>query len=267
MKTSFLILGIVLITSGLTALGYLNRKDVVTDQENTPDNQAIVVENTFINLINQQPDVDLLYKVDSRFLTTITRERLLKAKSITDILPKEATLMVELYPTTEICMLYEDKRVREPGNDAILNAAQLKLLQSTDYSSDFYVSASCQKRDPFTGTLKKDSIIYYMTVIPKHEAKYQMGTEALIEYLKSNSQKQTADITSDKLKPGQVIFTVTETGTISNVKINATSGYPKVDERLVEIITNLPGKWIPASNAKGEKVDQEFVFFFGSEGC
>jgi hypothetical protein len=33
------------------------------------------------------------------------------------------------------------------------------------------------------------------------------------------------------------------------------------------MITNMPGKWNPATNSKGEKVDQELVFFFGRQGC
>jgi hypothetical protein len=33
------------------------------------------------------------------------------------------------------------------------------------------------------------------------------------------------------------------------------------------LANNLPGKWQPAENAKGEKVDQVLVLSFGIVGC
>ncbi|MEL7004496.1 MAG: hypothetical protein AAFN93_17445 [Bacteroidota bacterium] len=62
-------------------------------------------------------------------------------------------------------------------------------------------------------------------------------------------------------------FTVTKNGTLENVRLTATSGYPSVDELMVELIDSLPAKRNPAENSEGEKVDQELVFFFGLMGC
>ena len=62
-------------------------------------------------------------------------------------------------------------------------------------------------------------------------------------------------------------FILGKKGSISNVKLTDTSGYPSVDEELIKIITNMPEKWEPAENSNGEKVNQEFVFFFGTQGC
>lgn len=55
--------------------------------------------------------------------------------------------------------------------------------------------------------------------------------------------------------------------TIAHVKLTETSGYTSVDKGLVELITTMTGKWDPATNSKGESVNQELVFFFGLEGC
>jgi hypothetical protein len=72
-----------------------------------------------------------------------------------------------------------------------------------------------------------------------------------------NSKAATAIIREDKLRSGQFSFTVTKKA----------SGYPSVDEALIDLVSNMPDKWIPATNSVGEKVDQEFVFVFGKQGC
>jgi hypothetical protein len=47
-----------------------------------------------------------------------------------------------------------------------------------------------------------------------------------------------------------------------------TTGYPSLDKKLMTLIKNIPGKWTPAENIKGEIMEQELVFTFGSaDGC
>jgi hypothetical protein len=36
---------------------------------------------------------------------------------------------------------------------------------------------------------------------------------------------------------------------------------------MIELISNSPGKWKPAENSVGEKVNQKLVFSFGMMGC
>ena len=72
---------------------------------------------------------------------------------------------------------------------------------------------------------------------------------------------------ADKLQPAKLYFTVSKEGMIENVRLDRTSNFPAVDETMIELITNAPGKWIPAENSKGEKVDQELVVSFGLMGC
>ena len=50
---------------------------------------------------------------------------------------------------------------------------------------------------------------------------------------------------------------------------NAIHGAPGEDGYMQAYfkLINMPQTWIPATNAKGEKIDQELVFFFGMEGC
>ncbi len=242
MKKNILIFCAVLTTFSLMAFGYINWSN------------------------NKQVDLDLVYNVDSRFMTTITKEDLHKATSVLDIVPKKAEGWWEVsFQTVTVAVLQDGDEISVIGDDKVLNAAQIKLLQSTDYSTNFYIKARGKNKHPDTG--KIEDYVYYLTVIPEKEAEYTSGHDALIAYLKENSKEKTAIIKEDKLQPGKVSFTITKEGTIANVKLTSTSGYPSVDEALVELITNMPEKWNPATNSKGEKVDQKLVFFFGSEGC
>jgi hypothetical protein len=38
----------------------------------------------------------------------------------------------------------------------------------------------------YTGALENDSIVYWMTIIPEHEAEYVDGQDTLINYLKES---------------------------------------------------------------------------------
>lgn len=49
--------------------------------------------------------------------------------------------------------------------------------------------------------------------------------------------------------------------------MTSSSGYAALDERVIQLVNTLPGNWEPATNAAGEKVEQEFVFSFGTVGC
>ena len=107
----------------------------------------------------------------------------------------------------------------------------------------------------------------HLTIVPEMQAVYVSGKNSLIEYLKENSKEETSFVLKDKLKAGKLYFTVTKEGKISNAKVRATSGYPSIDEKMIELITNSPGKWEPAKNSEGKKVDQVLVFSFGIIGC
>ena len=266
MKKSILIFCAVLTTFSITAIGYMNWSNTVTDGEATSCSKAIVFGDDIVNDINDETDLDLVYNIDSRFMATITKEDLHKATSVLDIVPKVAEGWWKVaFQSVTVAVLHDDGEIYEMGYDKVLNTAQIKLLQSTDYSTNFYIKALGVNNHPVTG--KIENYTYYFTIVPEKEAEYTSGQDALIEYLKENSKEETAIIKEDKLQPGKVCFTVTKEGTIANVKLTDTSGYPSIDDALVELVSNMPGKWDPATNAQGEKVDQELVFFFGKQGC
>ena len=265
MKKNILIFCAVLIAFGFTY--YKVESKFTTPKEEVRGSQSIDWNHTLPslknNLFKELTHQELVYKVESRFKTTITKENLDKAQSIVDILPPGATELIEKYYTTRISILYDNEETdqSETNDSDMLNAAQKNLLKSANYSTDIYIKSDYKRK------YGDSHLTYYITIVPEKEAEYVEGTTALIDYLRTNSKDKTAIIERDKLQPGKVRFTVTREGSISNVHMISTSGYTTVDETLVELIKTIPGEWHPATNGKGEKVDQELIFLFGLEGC
>ena len=267
MKKSYVILLALTAAASLTALGFVNLNNKATANEiscikTTPGFKAFPA-----NYVELPKELDLVYKIGHRFATAVTKEQVHNAKSIVEILPERATKRVKSYQKSEVAIVKRDHNIAELGTSDLLNEAQLNLIQKTDYSTNFFVSAICKRKDAYTGKLRRDSIVYWMTIIPEQQANYFGGNEVLINYLRKNSEEMTSIIREDKLQPGRVNFTVTKDGNVANVWLDSTCGYPKIDAYLVDLINGMPAKWQPATNAAGEKADQELVFFFGQEGC
>ncbi|MEX0272801.1 MAG: energy transducer TonB, partial [Flavobacteriaceae bacterium] len=68
-------------------------------------------------------------------------------------------------------------------------------------------------------------------------------------------------------QPAKLFFTVTAKGSLENIRLDRSSGYPSIDEKMLELLPQVPGKWIPAQNRNGENVAQELVVSFGLLGC
>lgn len=252
MKKSLLIFCTTLVAFSLMAFAYLNR---------SPEASKCM------EIVSNNPD--FIFKVEPRFLATITKEDLLNAKSVIDIYPKEATQWIDSYQEVGVAILHEDVNVLKSaeGLDDRLNPAQLELLHSIDFSTNIRITSNCAKRTENLGNLEPYDLVYYMTVTPKNYAEYEHGNDDLIKYLKDNSAVITANLNRNLLQPGKASFTVTPKGTIENVTLISTSGYFLVDNHMLDLLNSMPGKWKPATDSSGQKVEQELVFFFGIQGC
>jgi len=244
MKKRISLLSIVFLALSLMAFSYLNKK-------------------------NSTPDVDLLYKVESRFTTTVTQEQLANAISIVDILPVKETSSIVSYQDVSLSIVDDNaKHTHEtPGDNDLLTHAQKILLSSVENTDNIHIKADI-KRDLFAfDPLRVDLLTYFISVIPAVEARYEGGEEELIAYLRKSTKEEASIIRREKLQPGKVSFIITPTGAIEDVRLTSTCGYSNVDKTLEAAITNMPAKWTPAQNAQGESVAQKFTFFFGLMGC
>jgi hypothetical protein len=268
MKKSILITGALITTCSLAAWGYAEWNNTDSTKKEVCPPKATKCKAVQKNEVTQK-DIEFLYDVDSRFIATITKQKLGQARTLADLVPKNATDDMKAFEDIKITVLNEDYERIVEGVNAKLNVMQLDLLKSIDYSTNFRVEAYCKYKDPYTGKVEGYDFVYYITVVPEQEAEFIDGQEALISTLKSKSNEviADADISVEQLKSGKVTFVVNKNGEITDVTLESSSGYSTIDAKMVELISNLPGKWNAATNAKGETIDQLLVFSFGRIGC
>ena len=268
MKKSIIIFCALLASLGLTAFGVLNWNDLMTDQVERSDSEDIASNTQVIKKIDKRIFSDFIYDVGPRF-GPIKKGDLDKARTFNDFISEEHAKRIVSYKSLSVIYIINDKRseIRETGYSDELTAAQLELLQSADYSTNFLIRADYQQKNKETGALEDSYSTPHLTIVPEKQAVYLSSKYVLIEYLKENSKEVRANVQADKLQAAKLFFTVTKNGTIENVKLDRSSNYPAVDKRMIELITKTPGAWEPAENSKGEKVDQELVISFGLMGC
>ena len=257
MKKSIVILSLIIATLSLTAFVVINQPTSESEKpgelRTSEDNQIERKE-----AVPYKGVVDFHYEVGSRFIATITKEDLHRATTVGEILPLGVDWSHYPAQKLKVRVLKYTSESSEFGTNLHLNSAQLALLKSTEYSDNFQLLAS----NPGEHDLN-----YMFTVVPEKEATYKPGSAALIDYLKKNSEEAIVGVVKDKLKPGKILFTVNTAGAISNVLLTESSGYTSIDQRMIELLTKAPGRWEPATNSKGEKVEQKITFAFGIIGC
>ena len=106
---------------------------------------------------------------------------------------------------------------------------------------------------------------FVITVVPEVEATYPGGYIELMKYLEQNAIDKISERYPKDPRNVVIKFIVTEAGKISNAQISGSSTDPIIDQLVLKAINNMP-KWIPAENAEGVRVAQEFEFSVGN-GC
>lgn len=268
MKRRILIFCTVLTALGLTAFSAVNWNDYETNQPKTNTNEAVAMNMSVMGPKEKEIFTDFIYDVGPRF-GPIKKTKLDEARTIADFLDAEVVASIVSLHSVNIALVENEKQtdVLENGTTATLTDGQLQLLQSFDYSTNFVIRANYRKKNGNTGMLVSDYRSPYLTIVPEKQAVYSYGKEALMNYLSENSKESRVHVNPSTYQPAKLYFTVTKNGAVENVRIDNHSGYPEVDKKMIELISNVPGVWQPAENAEGKKVNQELVVSFGLMGC
>ena len=89
----------------------------------------------------------------------------------------------------------------------------------------------------------------------------------MLKWIRRQCSDLTNRIENGKLEFGQLKFTVTAEGKVVDPALFSSCGYAEIDERVKQVVTELPGKWTPASTIGGNTISQDFFLFFGKMGC
>ncbi|MFS4491944.1 energy transducer TonB [Maribacter sp. 2308TA10-17] len=268
MKQRILIFCMAFTALGLTAFGVINWSDSETDHLEATVSTDVAMNMPIEGPESKEPLPDFSYDVGTRF-RPMKKEKLHNATSIHDFFYAEEIQEMVVLESVDINMIKNERpsHIHEIGYTKELNEAQLKLIQTFDYSSNFAIRAEFKKVNTYTGMLVDEYSNPHITIVPEKQAEYVPGKNALITYLRENSKEAIIDVQKDKLRPAKLYFTVTKNGGIENVRLDNHSGYPEVDKKMMELISNVPGSWEPAENINGEKVNQELVISYGLMGC
>lgn len=263
MKKIILLISALVLVIGLTAYRYTSIS--------TPPDIGIKCQKSSI----KAPPI-LNYKLSSYCSNTITKQTLKSAQSIKDIIP-DYTFQLKLSHgdiTVRDITIGEGEvgsaaihRVSKTGIGNNLNSAQWELLKSMDYSKILSVEGYYTVSKSGEDQLNDRYFSYCMTIVPEKEAVYFDGKKSILDYLESNSRATIQGEQDGFLESGNISITVSKTGIIDDIFLLSSCGYGSIDEKMIQLLKQLPGSWKAATDSRGEKVDQTFIFSYGKMGC
>ena len=210
---------------------------------------------------------ELFYSVHGNYKHPITKEKISKARSMSDIILYYPANWIKSYVSVNISAnTGGNTKIAGSVND-ILSQEQINLLNAAVTGTEIIIDIHYYAQDHTSNQTDIGKMHYSTTVIPENEALFPDGKELLTQYLKENAIDKISSEEIEKLQPAVVRFIINEEGEIANAHLSMTSGNPEVDKLLLETVNKMPN-WNPATDSKGQKVKQEFEFTVsGNEGC
>lgn len=220
-------------------------------------------------MVNKTEKEILFFDFGTRFTNSFSKERLNEARSLADFMPLEEYSAIKSFDSVSVILLdYNYKFVKvATGKGGNFNQEQLSLLASLPYSADLLIRADYQHTGPYTGKVEHSYTTPHLTIVPEKQAEFQYGKQALIDYIKNNTEHYESKVNPADLQPGKVRFTISTSGKVKDVFLEATSGYESLDKAVMNLLSKIDGNWKAAKNSKGEEVEQQLVFAFGIIGC
>ncbi|NNE31476.1 MAG: hypothetical protein HKN40_03810, partial [Winogradskyella sp.] len=224
MKKKILVFGIILFALCLTVFGFINRDNQKTDTKATASIESVADEEKEWITVKDEVVPPFISKVGPRF-NSITKEDLLNAKSFEDFIGRAHIERIVSYKSLSVVVLEnrDDTDYKLTTNGGSFSPEQLELLKTFDYSSDLRVDAYYAEKNAETGVVENSHWTPYLTVVPETQATYYNSKDAISNYLEHYSKEATYNLDRDQLKMGEVTFTVTKEGLVSNVAIESTS--------------------------------------------
>lgn len=209
---------------------------------------------------------NMTYVVRGKYSRPITKETLVTANSMADLMNGYPSSWINEYLSTEILVNSNGKNVKAAGINESLTEYQKSLLQTAEVGDEIVVDIGYTYPNSITGINDIRKMHFEATVIPETEAEFPGGYEELTQYLEDNKIKSISEKISGQLLPVVIQFTISENGEIADAHVSTSSEVPAIDRLLLKMIRKMP-KWKPAENSNGQKIKQAFEFSVGNVGC
>jgi TonB family protein len=206
------------------------------------------------------------YSVQGHYSKGIKQKKLLSAHTLADFCEGFPTQWLTHYVSTEISCTSAGKEKKAFGKNDTLTTDQSRMIHSAEPGSDIEVKVQFMAENPVLHVFTMKAMHFKLKVIPEQEAEYVGGYPKMHSFLFKNLIEEITPADKKDLERTIVLFTVTEEGSISHIRLAETSGKPEVDRRILEALRSMP-KWKPAVDMNGRNVEQEFELLVGGKGC
>lgn len=209
---------------------------------------------------------DLAYEIKGSYVRGIAKEKLAGAKTMSDIRTGYPSSWISNYLFTQITMTADGQSLKALGVNENLSIEQQQLLQKAEIGNEIKVVIEYSYINPVTKFPDVHKMEFIESVVPEVEAEFPGGDHQLREYVQQNAINKIPENLSKEMHPALVLFTISDKGKITNIRLSASSNNAEIDAILLHTISKMPA-WKPAENGKGVFIPQEFEFRIGNPGC
>jgi hypothetical protein len=174
------------------------------------------------------------------------------------------------YKSIEITVKHQgfNRSARSKGH--ALSAEQKNVLIQADPGTEISVKLFFTFKD-FINAVDGDNGVkeanYVFTVIPDHEAAMAGGYSAFTDYLSKHLLSEFPGKKNlEKIEQAAIRFSVSEKGEILKPQVIRSTSDAKIDKALLQLLSTMHA-WMPAKNAAGTPITEEFTLVFGNYGC
>ena len=265
MKKSILLSAAILLTISAFALAKWN-STIPDEKKKTTKVKASHPEQP-LPLFMPKP-ANLYYDLGSRF-KPMKKSAIQASLTVKDFLNLDYNWPIKTIEDVNIILIEDNKHsnIQFASQGENLTKEQIKFLNTCEYSTNLKVQSKCMVTDRNGQNSQWLKCIEHISIVPEQQARYSTGKHAFLKYLKEENKKNTFNLDMDILSFAKLTFTVKKDGSISELNLDKSSGYEKIDNAVKDLLKNAPDKWLPAVNAEGLNVEQELVISFGLGGC
>lgn len=193
----------------------------------------------------------------------VTLDTLEGATSLSDLYERFRSSWVEKYRSVTMTSSCNNKKEVTVLKNDHLSTKLLAMLRSATSPCNVHVLVDYIPRNSLKDNPPRE-MDFTLTIIPIFEAKYPEGKERMESYLREHILEQIKEFSDVPVDFAKVSFKVDVDGRIIDVQLEESTDQADLDQLMVNAICKMP-EWIPAKNAAGVTIQQDFEFTMGTD--